>query len=498
MTTLTLAGELLAADAGPNRLSYRLLPFGEPGQTSMGTVTASAGTITLPDAPVVANIEHDATRPVAWMTATETPDALMATVEVVPTTAGTDLLAEARAGLRTGISVEIADPVIRDGALLSGTLTGAGFVTRPAFPSAQMVAADAGELDPENTEADPAEDDAAGAAESESTVPETAAPVVETETETPLTAGLPQTLRPARPAAARAAAGLFAALSDPNADRRQLLAALDQAVAADLLPTQAQAWLGEVYAQRTYVRRFTPLIQHGDLTALKAIGWRFVEGKTPEVDDYAGFPAEPHSNEVDTESVTLDAARIAGAGSVDRAFLDFPSPEFWASYFRAVTNSYERKADYKVRDAIIAGARPVVAGAVPAGVATAAAYIVDGALAVINAEHDIPSFALVGSDLYRGLLLTRADDVVAFLTAALGLEDGTLAGFKIVPSSVATLAGKVAVGAKTAATQFELPGASPVRVDAVNIATGSADRGVFGYHAELINDAASLALVAAA
>lgn len=499
MTTLTAFGTLVAADGGTDRtLNYRLLPFGEPGRTNQGLVTASAGTLTLPDHPVVANLEHDPTRPVAWMTATETPTGLMASVDVAPTTAGNDLLAEAKSGLRPGISVEIADPVIRGGALMGGTLTGAGFVTQPAFPSAQIIAADAGDLPETQTpEDEQPSNDAAGAAESEADMAENdAATEVEAE-QAPLTAGLPASIKNTNPVKAKGNGSLFAALADSNADKRTLLAALDQAIAADLLPTQQQAWLGEIYSSRTYQRKFSPLIQSGSLTALKAVGWRFVAGKTPTVGDYAGYPAEPTSTEVKTESVTLDAARIAGAGSVDRAFLDFPSAEFWAAYFREVTNDYERKADAKARDTLIAGATPVVAGAVPAGVATAAAYIVDGAISVINAERDLPSFAIVGADLYRGLLLTRADDVIAFLNAALGLQDGTLAGFKIVPSSVATLTGKVLVGARTGATQYELPG-SPVRVDAVNISQGGAERGVFGYHAELINDAASLALVASA
>src|SRR5690606_33044775 len=104
-----------------------------------GRVTASAGSLTLPESPsdLVANMEHDRTRPVARGVALdETDDGLTATLRVARTTAGDDLLVEAREGLRTGISVEIDDPVIKGGALVGGTLTGAGFVTEPAFPSA--------------------------------------------------------------------------------------------------------------------------------------------------------------------------------------------------------------------------------------------------------------------------------------------------------------------------------------------------------------------------
>ena len=137
-------------------------------------------------------------------------------------------------------------------------------------------------------------------------------------------------------------------------------------------------------------------------------------------------------------------------------------------------------------------------GTVATGVSTAAAYIVDGAMSVIAAERDLPTFAIVGSDLYRDLLLTKADDLIAFLTGALGVQESDLAGFTIRPSASASLTGQVLVGARAAFTVYELAGASPVRIDTVNITAGGVTTGVFGYHAELVNDAASLALVAAA
>lgn len=121
-----LLGTLTAANAGDRLLSYLLLPFGEPGRTNQGTVTAAAGAVTLPAGPVPVNLEHDKTRPVGRMTVTEAADGLYAELAVARTRAGDDLLEEAAEGLRAGISVELAGPVIRAGALLAGALTGAG------------------------------------------------------------------------------------------------------------------------------------------------------------------------------------------------------------------------------------------------------------------------------------------------------------------------------------------------------------------------------------
>lgn len=534
MPTLTAdrAARTLTADP--------LLPFGEQGSTNLGRVTASAGAIAIPDdvSGLVLNLQHERNAPIAKFTSvTETPTGLRATFSVPATRAGDDLLAEVDAGLRTGVSVEIANPVIRDGALLGGTLTGAAAVVDPAFPSAQLVAADAGELPAgfpeydlpgtstyssqtteeividgvtytvlrksETTDTTTVDVNAAQAAGSEPTVPNTqqvnAADA--TETEPTLSASVPNSLR-TRPAnRPKGDANLFAQftvsdLSGRTALKSQLNAALDVANAADLSPTMAQQWLGEVHAQLPYTRRIANLIGHGDLAGMKAIGWRFIEGKTPTVGDFSGAPAGVTSTETKTEAVTLDAARLAGAGAVDRAWVDFPVPEFWTGFYRECDADYERKIDAKVLAALIAGATAVTyTGAAPAGVSTAAAYLVRGAVSVITAERGVPTFAVVGSDLYEDFLLTRVEDTLAYLTAALRLEEGSMAGFNIQPSADASMTGAVLVGTKGSATLFELPGASPTRVDSVDISTGEVVTGVFGYHAELIRDSKALALV---
>lgn len=147
MTAIRAAGTLLKASVASRVLEYLLLPFGEEGRTSAGRVTASKGSVTIPADHVVANIEHDRSRPVATsIVIDETEAGLVASFTVLPTAAGNDLLVEVEAGVRPGISVEIDNPVIRAGKLLAGKLSGAGFVAQPAFPSALLVAADAGDL----------------------------------------------------------------------------------------------------------------------------------------------------------------------------------------------------------------------------------------------------------------------------------------------------------------------------------------------------------------
>ncbi len=499
---------MLTADRASRTLTADpLLPFGEEGRTNLGRVTASKGTVTIPEdvSGMFLNLQHEATARVAKFTSvTETPTGLRATFHVPNTRAGDDLLAEVEEGMRTGVSVEIDNPVIRDGQLLSGALTGAAAVVDPAFPSAQLTASDVGELDEdddeETTDDEEPSDDAAEAADEEADVADTTTAVeADEKTEPPVAASLPRSIKAK---ATKPEPSLFAQLAGADPSGREVIkarlnAALDQAIATDLAPSMVQQWLGEVTTSQPYQRRYVPLFNHGSLTGRTAIGWRFKAGSAPQVATYAGYPTQPNSNVVQTESVTMTAAMIAGAGEVDRAWLDFPVPEFWAGYYRECNSDYDRKLDAAVLASAVTGATAVTNSAAlnPANVSRAACQIVDGAIAIINAERGLPSFAVVGSDLYRSLLLTRADDVLEYLSMALGLDKGDLKGFSILPSASATLTAKVLVGARESQTVYELPGASPTRIDAVNLTVGGVQTGVIGYHAEIVNDALSLALV---
>ena len=120
--------------------------------------------------------------------------------------------------------------------------------------------------------------------------------------------------------------------------------------------------------------------------------------------------------------------------------------------------------------------------------------IVDGALKVLDETDTMPNFAVVASDLWRDLVLTREEDRLAYLDAALGLEDGTAAKFRIMPASQMT-ATTVFVGARDAVTVHELGGETPIRVEAQNIANGGIDEGVFGYYATNVHDDDGLVIV---
>jgi hypothetical protein len=256
--------------------------------------------------------------------------------------------------------------------------------------------------------------------------------------------------------------------------------------------TQAQ-FVGEIYGKKAFQQKVLPLFAHDNLTALKVEGWAWVA--TPEVGPYAGDKAAVPSNAPTFTAVSTTAERIAGAHDIDRALRDFGNEGFWSGYFRGMTESYAKQADAKVYAKIAAATTTVAPGTVPSGVDAGSAALVDGALAVIDAGY-IPSFALVSPAIYRSLLLTKKDQTLEFLSQSMGLEEGQLANFKFVPH--ASLAAKrVIVGAKEAATVYELPGA-PIRIEGLDVAHGGIDPAVFGYIATIINDSKALASVTTA
>lgn len=506
MTTIKIVGALTAADTTKRTITGLVLPFGSEGRTSAGTVTASKDSVTV--APeVLLNMEHDGTRPLGKMLSHDiTDEGIVATFSVANTTSGNDLLAEVAEGLRTGLSVEVQEPVIRNGSLIGGLLDAVAAVTKPAFDLARvsaMTAADSGEIadedqveDDETTdEAETAEVEAENDEDQDDTEDATASEDIEQEDQTvtkTATASLAASAASGKDTKTIMSVGEFTErlVAARNSGDRALLAAL-----ADITQTgvggdieQAQ-FLGELWSGKSYTRVIVPLLQPGTLTSYEVTGWRWTT--KPEVAAYSGDKAAVTSNTVATEPASADVVRLAGAHDIDRKFADFGNTEFLTSYMAAMTESYARKTDIAALDAAVTGATPVTPGTVPSGVSEAAAAIVDGALAVI--DKGVPTFAVVAPDMWRQLLLTPKDQTLEYLSMALGLEEGSVANFKVVPRSDLD-PGQVLVGIKGALQFFELPGV-PIRVDAINIANGGLDQGLFGYYATMLHDEGGLALV---
>jgi hypothetical protein len=479
MTNLRVPGVLVAADTTSRTITYRLLPYGAPGRTSLGLVTASRGAVTIPDPTAVTlNMEHDPTRPVGRLLSTDDrDDALHATFRIAQTSVGDDLLAEVSEGLRTGASVELDGVLIRDGQLVAGALTGAGAVTRPAFADARALLV-ASDTDPDDQAPDATDPDTAAVPDPD---PDTAAVPDEREdtpvtvTDPTLTAAAPSALPPVTTApAARdlplsAVNRLLASVSAGDRDP-QLLAALSDltyTANAHVLPPQ---FIQEVWSGNPYQRQIVPLIGTDTLTSPKVQGWRWKVA--PAGADYTGDKTDVPSNAALTEAVEWDAARWAGAHDHDRIFVDFGVEGYWSSYWSAMAASYAQWSDGKA----LTGIKTAATDVAPAAGESVVASVIRCALSVI--PHGTPTFALLGASAFAAMAET---DPLAFLTGQLSIPsaDGNVGGLRFA-SHANLAAGDVIVGTRNAATWYEL-GGTPIRVNTVDLVKGGEDTGAFGY-----------------
>ncbi|MBH0054480.1 hypothetical protein I6E74_09915 [Salinibacterium sp. SWN139] len=511
----------LFADIGARTLRGLLLPYNElsaPSVSETEPVMFAKGTVEIPSdvSALNANRLHSQFAPVARFVKVEETDAgIVAHFAVAKTEDGDNLLLEAAdedESKRPRLSAEIKG-LVRDGAnAVKAALTGAAFVPQGAFASAALFS-NREDLDDGLEERIDAAVKAALAEHSPKTegIPSEDSPIQKEEeamTASAEAAAVPDGLTAPADSTPMSVNSLFSALIAPR-DSVDTLQKIGRetgdlfaispiqhsgpstvTIGADVQVPQV---LGELWKRRAYQRKYTTLFNQSALTSMKARGWRFVEGKEPVVGDYTGNTAEIPSNAIDTEEVTVDALRIAGGHKLDRRFADFGDTSIIASYFDHMTDSYSRQTDAKALAAALTGATTMTSLVAGSGIATGLSAIVDGALAVIASENT-PSFAVVSPELWRDIVLTPNESVLGYLSASLGLEEGSTAGFRIIPGAVGT--GKVLVGAKEAMTTFELPGV-PIRVEGIDPHHGAIDPALFGYYANLVNATKALQLVTA-
>ncbi len=546
MTDAHIMAGTLTANREARIVSGLLLPFGEECASNLGKFSIPGpDVITIPkDVPGVMGVNLEHVREASTgrtLTAHNTPAGVYASFRIAEGDAGDTLLARWADPNDTDVprklSAEVADVVIRDGKAVSGRLFGAAFVREGAFPSATLMAAadDTAEKPPpaepvpdvveKHTEEITGEDGITrtktttvtthveGDKTTTTTVEEIEEPAEPdpTEKEPPVAvASKPNTLNANKPSTPKGLsfhafnrmlaeakgtgnASLYAAISQEASSSESLFAALKDIKLGDGEVGEAIAaipqWLGELWSGRAFQRRIIPLIGSAPLTGLKIAGWRWLD--KPTVAPWTGNKAPVPSNTPETESYETTAKRLAGAHDVAREYRDFDVPGFWDGYWRGMTESYDKQADDGTLADLLAAATPVVRGTVPADVTPGMVSIVDGALEII--DEGLPSFAVVAKDLYREILLTRDDNTLTYLNAALGLEEGTIQSFRVIPHA-SMPNGTALVGAKEAATSHELPGV-PIRVEGLDMVKGGIDPGLFGYYGTVIHDEAALALV---
>ncbi len=328
----------LYANVEDRIVSGLLLPYGEQGNTNLGKFSISPGAVTIPADPevVTVNTQHERENPVGRATELiDTPAGIVGTFKIANTPEGDTVLAEIAEGLRSKLSAEVKNIVIRSGKAISGSLFGAAIVEQGAFPSAALLAADtpdavvevsdAGDVtivsdvnpdaivvetvNPDGTvdetvytednQVDPNQVDPTnneGAPMGAATAPDT----LQAHKAAPEDANLGTVIHSLTSAAQNGSRSMFAELmARPEGEAAATLyGALSDVKISGTgqvgTAIQQPQWIGELWSGRAYERKIIPLIGSGALSGLKIQGWRWTT--KPEVATWAGNKAAITSN----------------------------------------------------------------------------------------------------------------------------------------------------------------------------------------------------------
>lgn len=528
MTDIRIEGGTLTANAETRIVSGLLVPYGEAGRTNLGFIPKGVRphSLKLPKdfAHLNGNDGHDREHPLSVFAGlNDTDRGVYVALKITSEPEGDALLADIAAGKRNRLSVEARNIIIDDGEIVGGEVFGAGHVDAGAFPSAALFAQDVGN-EPAPTGTAPADNpkgttmaDSTEAASSTiaGTFTGEVTPAAPAEGATLTASATPVPTTPVvgpfapdnaaashrRPGASleqvSRAVGLFASRNDRRAldaldlaDRNPVLyAALEDVGLSDVAASYAPQWLGEVWDSRQFTRRVVPLLSPATLTAPKALGFKWTT--KPEGDAYAGDKAAVPTNIPAVEPVEVDSERWAMGHDIDRAVVDFGLTDWFAGYARLGATDYSRYSEARCIAELIAQGTTVEAGN-PGDANPVLGQIVDGSLGIMAGEN-VPSFAAVSLSAWRTLALASGDEVKTALAWSLGLSEGQVDGFKIIPHAGVS-AGNVLVGAGEAASFFELPG-SPIRTTALDQIRAGVDEAMFGYFATLVTNATAFQLV---
>lgn len=465
-------------------------------------------------------------------------------------------------GKRRRLSVEAAGIKIRNGIAEAGRVFAGALVERGAFPSATLMAAAAdvdesaaGSEDTTTHEISEYTDEngvtwrrvvdtvtvEAGDTSSTTTtiVEEVTDPTATTEEdeEEPMTASTTlaakagvrknttATPRPQHDLGTIYASIAAARTGDPAAT--QLLAALTEVKTSGPLGkvgttgSLPENWMGQVWAGRTYDRKIITLGTLGtDITATGKRGYKTKRGtKAQPLDrfngDWDGDLSAIHTGIGYTDEIKSALNRFAIGNTLAREFTDLPGGvEIVEAYMKLIAEDYAMWSDDKALAAFVkAAGAPIAPKPVPARYADTPSLgmLIQGILAV-QRQKDTPSFAIVNATAYEELIYTPKDLLPEFVTFDFSTElRGTADAGKVAIVEVSDEAfvdadgvplieaGEPAalVGAKQA-MQFDELGATPITVDALEIAKGGIDRAVHGYLQTFEARAESIALVGTA
>jgi hypothetical protein len=534
--TETVEAGTFALDADSRTLRGILLPWSEtsrPSASNTAPIAFERGSVPVPDPSIVTlNTDHDRFAPVGRATVLENrPEGIYAEFAIANTPEGDAYLADPSS--RRKLSAELAG-IVRDAADrakgVAARLTGAALVTEGAFASAALFAIGTETVAPADAPADqPATDPLAPDADGALAVVVTETPVVvlvsapDTETRfTPevdatteqkdntMTASVPNTATATEAVTPEAVTAneVFSAIANlrlGDATAETMLAALTdiKTTGAGMLPVGGTAiqptWLGEVYAQKAYVTRYKNLIRQGDIVAFDEKGFTVAAGSEP-IQAYAGNKADIPTVSGTTLPVASVFQRWAVGNDIAREFYDIPAGRaVIEAYIRLLVNSYERVTDkWTLLQLKTAAGTALVydATGVPSGYNAALAKVIQ-AIDLVDATDAEPTSVIVAADVWKALRYTAKDQIPEYVNFALNRTDGTADnGVVVLKDKTGTLAtGQVLGISRESAHVNELAGATPMQIDALDIARGGIDKAFHGYTQFMAENPAGLILL---
>ena len=246
-----------------------------------------------------------------------------------------------------------------------------------------------------------------------------------------------------------------------------------------------EGWLGKLDEAEDATRPWIDAIGTPEqLTELKGTGWRWEEGKRPEVDESPiDTITEIPSNEIATVEDTFTAFMIAGGWGVQRSFIDFADEAFTAAFLEAIARDYRKKSNAGIRTRVLAAAQ--APGATLGGTTTAT-----GVLGILKQiRRDVNAIEggratrfFLGLDLWDELEDLDYDTLPLWLRSAqIGMdfseETATMGPVRL--ELDATLNADQAVGFDPGALRVKER--TPFQVYAENIPNKKVEVGVFSY-----------------
>ena len=416
---LTFSTEIFAADESSRTITGQIVPFGKPGNASIGTTVFATGSIRPLDLnarKVLLNIGHDREKVVGHLIDTSVnPAGLIGTFRIAETTAGNDLLAEAASGLRTGLSVEaeILNHEVKDNTvhILDAVVTGVAATTSPAFgENAQITKVAASEpdeadeqetIEPETpaeqtTEGDTMSDTTAGAVEATDVpVVTAAAPAyISTTVRNPINSPgsfLEHTVR--------------ATLGDEDS-KLYVKAASDTTTTevAGLVPTPQLSTIWD--PKSTNVRPAIAAVRTATLPAA-GMTFEFPRVKTLPTVAVAAEKGAFSDTQMEIEMVSVSVSKFAGMQKFDVEVLDRTSPAFFDELVRLMAAQYAAATDAAVVTALKAGTLDSTAITLPWDGDEVSGFISRAASSIYGATKRFPTGVVMSPDQWAALIATN-------------------------------------------------------------------------------------------